>query len=126
VPGIIPASSIRDKGTTIFSEILFRSFHTIYILAGMLISRSTGVVSLFDTANENRVPMTSVFPNPVIPLTKYASKADMKRNKFCSISLPHINYKIGNPYFNKYESRPEYKASISNRKKISFFLLRFP
>jgi hypothetical protein len=70
VPGRIPASSIRDRGITTFREMFFLSRHAMKVLVGMLNSKSSGVVSLLDTANEKSEPITSVFPNPVMPFTK--------------------------------------------------------
>src|SRR5476649_843975 len=55
--------------------------------------RSTGVVILFGTTNENNEPMTSVLPNPVIPFVKYDNKVAIKRNIFPTTYLPpNLNY----------------------------------
>ena len=66
IPGITPANNKNDSGITAFKDILLRSLQTIYAFVGMLIKRSTGVVILFDTTNENKEPITRVFPNPVL------------------------------------------------------------
>jgi hypothetical protein len=56
-----------------------RSLKAKYRLVGMLKIRSVGVVTLLGTAIiENKEPITSVFPNPVIPFTKYAMNVAIK------------------------------------------------
>jgi hypothetical protein len=49
------------------------------VFVGIPNRRSTGVVNLLGTTNENNDPITRVLPKPVMPLIKYAINVEIKR-----------------------------------------------